>query len=113
MNLDAIMNEIGRSIAEMSEQVEEHRIRSFEGTAADDLVKATVTNGQLEIDIHVLAKRRLEREELAASVVEAVREADRQTREATFTTSLQRRADSSMSDSFDRMFKEAMERFTR
>jgi hypothetical protein len=41
MNLDAIMNEIGRSIAEASEHLEEHRTRSFEGTAADDMVKAT------------------------------------------------------------------------
>lgn len=53
----------------------------FVGTAADGLVTATVRTGELSIDVHVLAKRRLEREELGAAVVEAVHEAERQARE--------------------------------
>jgi DNA-binding protein YbaB len=110
MNLDAIMNEIGRSIAEASEHAEEHRTRSFEGTAADDMVKATVTGGRLEIDIHVLAKRRLDRDDLAAAVVEAVRDADRRAREA--ITNTPRRADSAFGGQFERMLEDAMTRFS-
>ncbi|MGW5360734.1 YbaB/EbfC family nucleoid-associated protein [Actinopolymorpha pittospori] len=113
VNLDAMMDDIGRSITEATEQLEQHRARSFEGTAADDLVKAVVCGGQLQIEIHVLAKRRLDREDLAAAVVQAVQDADRQAREGVITTSLQRRAESATGDTFDRMFRDVMERFTQ
>ncbi|MFD2081817.1 Conserved DNA-binding protein YbaB [Actinopolymorpha cephalotaxi] len=114
LNLEAVMNELGRSITEATEQLEEHRSRSFEGTAADGLVKAVVTNGQLELDIHLLAKRRLDREDLAAAVVQAVQDADRQARQFTVTTSLQGRAETvTGGSSFDSMFRDVMERFSR
>jgi nucleoid-associated protein EbfC len=48
------------------------------GTAADGLVTATITGGETRIEIHVLAKRRLERDELGEAILEAVKDAERQ-----------------------------------
>lgn len=50
----------------------------YVGTAAEELVTARMAGGELTIELHPTAKRRLEREDLAGAVVEAVHDAERQ-----------------------------------
>lgn len=112
-NLRALMAEIGQAIEETAEQLESHQAREFTGTAADGLVTVRLADGQLEIDIHVLAKRRLERTDLAEAVVAAINEAESQATEAVLPTTLQQRADSAVSDLFHTQFRQAMQDFRR
>lgn len=95
---EALLAQVGQAVEEAAEQIEEAQAREFVGTAADDMVTARVSGGQLDIEIHVLAKRRLERDELGEAVVQAVQEAERQVSEATFEIDPKRRAGSDTSD---------------
>jgi DNA-binding protein YbaB len=108
LDVRALMDEVGHAIDEAAEYLEERRNREFVGTAADGLVTARIAEQRLQVEIHILAKRRLERDELAEAVVEAVREAEQQATDATFELSIERRAKSDTTDAFYREFHQAM-----
>ncbi|MBM7789702.1 YbaB/EbfC family nucleoid-associated protein [Tenggerimyces flavus] len=108
VELQAIVEEMGHAINEAVAQLKAAREREYVGTAADGLVTATLADGRLDIDIHVLAKRRLEREDLEAAIVEAVHAAERQATEVPIVTGLERRAQSAVGDKFYTAFDEAM-----
>jgi hypothetical protein len=76
IDLDGIMQELECAIHGAAAQAELQRSLETIGTAAGGLVTARVRAQQLEIDIHVLAKRRLERDELGEAIVEAVNMAE-------------------------------------
>lgn len=106
--LNAILNEIGRAISEASERVRDIQTQEFTGSAADDLVTATVCGDQLDIKVHLLAKRRLDREELGAAIVEAVNAAETAGADAMTRTTLETNAENDVGDEFYRRFREAM-----
>lgn len=81
-DVQALTAELRRAMRNSSTRIKHVREQEFVGTAADELVTARLVGGQLNIDIHVLAKRRMERDDLAAAVVEAVNDAERQAAEA-------------------------------
>jgi DNA-binding protein YbaB len=108
VELQAIIQEMGRAIDDAVEQLREAQEREFVGTAADGLVTATLAAGQLEVDIHVLAKRRLDREDLEAAIVEAVHSAEQQAADVPIVTGLENRAQSAMGDKFYAAFNDAM-----
>lgn len=81
-DLDALTADVKRAVENSAIRIKEAREQEFVGMAADDLVTARLLGGRLDIDIHVLAKRRMERDDLGAAIVEAVNDAERQAAEA-------------------------------
>lgn len=65
-----------------STMLQSRQADEYVGTAADEMVSATLADGRTTISLHVLAKRRLDREELGAAIVEAVRSAEQQSQAA-------------------------------
>lgn len=83
LDVRAMMSDIEKLAQRTAAKVEASMSEEHVGTAADDLVTATAAaGGRTIIDIHVLGKRRLDREELGAAIVEAVHLAEQRAGEA-------------------------------
>jgi DNA-binding protein YbaB len=100
--------EIEHMISETSARVRDLQEQEFTGSAADGLVAATLSGTQLDIEVHLLAKRRFDREELGAAIVEAVNAAEAARADALTRTALARRVERATDDEFYRQFREAM-----
>lgn len=85
VNVGAMMSDIEKLVQRTAARVEASMNEEYVGSAADDLVTATAVGGRTTIDIHVLAKRRLDREELGAAIVEAVQMVEQRSSEALTT----------------------------
>lgn len=109
LDVSTLVAHLEHVVETTTERVAEFQEREFTGSAADELVVATVSGGALTVDIHVLAKRRLEREELGQAVVEAVAAAESNAADAMTELTLEPgRADSSLSETFHAHYREAM-----
>lgn len=108
VDLQAIVEEMGHAINDAVEQLKAAREREYVGSAADGLVTATLAAGTLTIDIHILAKRRLDREDLEAAIVEAVHAAEHEAANVPIVTGPERRGQSAVGDKFYAAFDEAM-----
>lgn len=102
------MDEMGNAIEEAVEQIKAAGQREFVGTAADGLVTATLAPGRLDVDLHPLAKRRLERQDLEAAIVEAVNAAEQQAADIPLVTNLESRARTETTDTFYTAFNDAI-----
>lgn len=78
LDIEGRARELELLVRAAAAKVQQLREEEHVGTAADELVTATLAHGKTTIDIHVLAKRRLERDELGEAVVAAVKDAERQ-----------------------------------
>jgi DNA-binding protein YbaB len=68
--------QLGRFIGHALEGTQEAAAAEYLASSADDLVTARQAQDRTTVSIHVLAKRRLDREDLAAAIVEAVNAAE-------------------------------------
>lgn len=75
--IEALSEITTRLIRSAAARVEARAREEYVGTAADGLVTARIGNGELKLELHPLAKRRLDRQALGAAVVEAITEAER------------------------------------
>jgi nucleoid-associated protein EbfC len=82
--LGGLQDQIMAALAAAEAYARDAPTREYTGTAADGLVTATVSGAQelRSIDIHLLARRRLDNVTLGEAVVEAVLDAERQAAQA-------------------------------
>lgn len=75
--VEALSGVAERLIRSAAARVEARQQEEYVGTSEDEMVTATIARGELSLELHALARRRLDREELGAAVVEAITAAER------------------------------------
>lgn len=78
VDIEGRVRELELLVRATADKVKQLQDQEHVGTAADEMVTATLAGGRTTIEIHVLAKRRLERDEIGEAVVAAVKDAERQ-----------------------------------
>ncbi|MEQ7126528.1 YbaB/EbfC family nucleoid-associated protein [Actinopolymorpha sp. B11F2] len=80
--LTALMSELEHKISNAAAKLGDlGEAQEYVGTSSDGLVTATVAGASVIVDIHILAKRRLDRHDLGEAIVEAVNDAERRSTE--------------------------------